>query len=37
MEMDKIIEHIALHARKSIGLDNNHNENLLFLIEKTVL
>ncbi|MGJ9458064.1 ImmA/IrrE family metallo-endopeptidase [Oceanobacillus sp. CF4.6] len=32
--MDKIIEHISMHARKSIGLTSDHNEDLLFHIEK---
>lgn len=34
IEMDKIIEHISMHARKSIGLTSDHNEDLLFHIEK---
>lgn len=34
MEMDEIIEHIAICARKSLGLASDHNEDLLFLIEK---
>ncbi|WP_249870554.1 helix-turn-helix domain-containing protein [Oceanobacillus saliphilus] len=35
IEMDKLIEHIALKARKSIGLTSDHNEDLLFHIEKS--
>lgn len=34
MEMNKMIEHIALYARKSMGLNSGHNEDLLFYIEK---
>ena len=35
LEMDEIIEHIASYARNSIGLSDQHNEDLLFLIEKS--
>ncbi|WP_156857568.1 ImmA/IrrE family metallo-endopeptidase [Oceanobacillus sp. AG] len=35
LEMDEIIEHIASYARSSIGLSDQHNEDLLFLIEKS--
>lgn len=34
MKMNKIIEHIAFHARKSLGLNRNYNEDLLFHMEK---